>query len=84
MSSKASKMRMDAYEARGRAYQRHWTQHKIQLDARDRDPSLVQPPHPFMAPVQQQMGMPQPPPHMAGGYPGQQQPAYAGYPPPPK
>jgi hypothetical protein len=60
------------------------TQHKLQLDARDQDPSLVQPLHPFMAPIQQQMhfvppkGQPGAPPP-GQGYP----PPPAGYPPPP-
>ena len=43
------------------------TQHKVQLDARDSNPSLVQPLSPYMAPIQQAMGIPVygPP----GGYP---------------
>lgn len=55
------------------------TQHKLQLDARDQDPNLVQPLHPFMAPVQQQMHFVPPKGQPVGAAPSGQ-----GYPPPPQ
>jgi hypothetical protein len=58
------------------------TQHKVQMDARDANPSLVQPIHPFMAPIQQTMGIPVNK-TQAGGLQGMQAPPPAGYPPPP-
>ena len=61
------------------------TQHKVQLDARDADPSLIQPLNPYMAPIKQAMGVPVAP--MAGepvhGVPPQGAGAGYGYPPPP-
>lgn len=59
------------------------TQHKLQLDARDRDPSLVQPPSPFMAPIQQAMGIPVGPPHPPVPQQGYGAPPPGAYPPPP-
>ena len=58
------------------------TQHKVQMDARDANPSLVQPIHPFMAPIQQTMGIPVNK-TQGGGLQGVQAPPPAGYPPPP-
>lgn len=58
------------------------TQHKVQMDARDANPSLVQPIHPFMAPIQQTMGIPVNK-AQGGGLQGMQAPPPAGYPPPP-
>lgn len=45
------------------------TQHKVQLDARDKNPGLVMPNNPYMAPVFQQMGMAIPPTGPPPGYP---------------
>lgn len=54
------------------------TQHKLQLDARDADPSLVQPLHPLMAPIIQTVDK------MGGQYAGSPYgiPPPAGYPAP--
>jgi len=57
------------------------TQHKVQMDARDANPALVQPMHPFMAPIQQNMGVPPSKAQTMGmpmGHPGQP----SSYPPP--
>ena len=56
------------------------TQHKVQLDARDANPSLLMPPSPFMAPLMQEMGAP--PMGPPQGYPASSGQAYP--PPPPQ
>lgn len=64
------------------------TQHKVQLDVRDKEPGVARPPHPMLAPNAQMMQYPQAPPSGAfmqpppGPY-GQPPPGYP-YPPPPK
>ena len=70
------------------------TQHKVELDERDANPSRVHPPHPMLAPTPQAMGVPVsvggpsaggPPPGAYATAPPQAPPGYppTAYPPPP-
>jgi hypothetical protein len=59
------------------------TQHKVQLDERDVNPSIVPSYNPYMQPIVQQMGAPPPRQQQPYGFAPQQQGRPGAYPPPP-